>query len=79
MPTQLNRPVTRKTRGSYAVLYRKPRPIVVTLCLGDYLEFREHGRRTKFQLPLDTAFRSAIHAKARADAADKRAKRKAKL
>lgn len=73
--TTLARPVTRRTRGAYAVLYRQPRPIVVTLAEGDLLEFRESGRRTKWTLPIDTAFRQAVRVKAIADASDRRARK----
>lgn len=46
--TELNKPVRRRTRRRYSVLYvgdRKARQIVVELQPGDMLEFRELGRR----------------------------------
>ena len=36
------------------------RQIVITLLPGDVLEFRESGRRSRFTLPIDTAFRYAV-------------------
>ena len=56
--------VTRKTRGSYRVLYSEPRPIVVRLAPGDLLEFREHGRRQTWSLPVDLAFKLAVRRQA---------------
>jgi len=77
--TTLEKPVSRKTVHTYRVLYQKPRPVVVTLCPGEErLEFRELGRRERFQLPIDTAFKYAVRLKALADDAERRAKRKAK-
>jgi hypothetical protein len=70
--TIIARPVTRRTRGAYAVLYHQPRPIVVTLAEGDLLEFRETGRRTKWTLPIETAFRQAVRVHAIANAAQGR-------
>lgn len=75
--TTLDKPVTRRTRGAYAVLYRQPRQIVTTLAPGDLLEFRESGRRQKWLLPIDAAFRQAVSNAARAAAAERRARRKA--
>jgi len=58
--TAFNKSVFRRTRGEYSTLYRKPRPIVVGLIPGDLIEFREHGRRECWHLPVDVAFRLAI-------------------
>ena len=58
--TELTKPVSRRTQRSYRVLYNEPREIVVTLLPGDYLAFRESGRREKFILPIDQVFRSAV-------------------
>jgi hypothetical protein len=77
--TPLEKPVSRKTVSAYRVLYQKPRPVVVTLCPGEErLEFRELGRRARFPLPIDIAFKYAVRLKATADAVERRAKRKAK-
>jgi len=67
--TTLTRPVTRRTRGAYSVLYPRPRQIIVTLANGDLLEFREAGRRAKWMLPIEAAFRQAVRAKAASDLA----------
>jgi len=64
--TILHRRISRKTASAYAVLYRKARPVVVSLMPGDILEFRESGRRTRFQLPIETAFRYAVRLAANA-------------
>jgi len=61
----INKPITRKTRETYNVLHaRKARPIVVRLCPGDVLEFREHRRRQSWSLPIDEAFRIAVRCSA---------------
>lgn len=70
--TELAKPLSRRTRGAYCVLYRHARPIIVTLAVGDLLEFRESGRRQRGQLPVDVAFRHAVHLAARAAKANKR-------
>ncbi len=75
----ISKPVTRRTRGAYAVLYRQPRPIVVSLAVGDLLEFREAGRRTKWTLPIDAGFRYAVRVKALSDSEERRAQRKRRL
>jgi hypothetical protein len=72
----ISKPVTRRTRGAYAVLYHQPRAIVVTLAAGDLLEFREAGRRSKWTLPIDAGFRYAVRTKALAESAERRAHRK---
>ena len=58
--TNLDKPVSRRTRSAYAVLYSKPRHIVVTLCPGDVIAFRELGRRGIWRLPIERAFRLAV-------------------
>lgn len=70
--TELQKRVSRKTALSYSVLYAKPRQIVVTLVPGDILEFREHGRRGRWCLAVDTAFRYAVRLAALSAAAEKR-------
>ncbi len=75
--TPTDKPVTRRTRQSYSVLYARPRPIVVSILPGDVLEFREHGRRGRWYLAIDSEFRQAVRMKALHDAAEK-ARRKAK-
>jgi len=72
--TNLEKQISRRTRGAYAVLRAgHPRQIVLTMAPGDLLIFREAGCRTKFTY---AAFRNAIHAKARADAIARKLKRK---
>lgn len=71
--TLLEKPIHRKTRGAYSVLYfRRPRQLIVSLLPGDLIEFREVGRRTRFQIPIETAFRRAVTLKAISEAAEKR-------
>lgn len=73
--TELNKPVRRRTRFSYNVLYHgahKARRIVVELQANDVLSFRELGRRTHWQLPIDSAFRYAVRLSALAEAAARR-------
>jgi hypothetical protein len=55
--------VTRKTEGTYNVLYasgRNRREIVCSILPGDVLEFREIGRRFRVSVPIDSCFRFAI-------------------
>ncbi len=78
--TAITRPVKRRTNGTYNVLYAsasKARPIIVTILPGDILEFRESGRRLRWYLAIDTAFRYAVRCKAMAILAEKK-KRRAK-
>lgn len=75
--TNLEKKITRKTRGAYRILYQQPRQIVVSLCPGDLLEFREAGRRARFVLPIDAAFSAAVRIDAAAKAKEKIAARKA--
>jgi hypothetical protein len=73
--TELNKPVRRRTRRRYSVLYigdRKARQIVVELQPGDVLEFRELGRRGRWQLAIDSAFRYAVRMRALAECAQRR-------
>lgn len=63
MPLTLKKPVYRCTAGSYNVLrsgLTHRRPIVIGLCAGDLIEFRELRRRCRFTLPIDSAFRLAV-------------------
>ena len=55
--------VTRVTEDRYAVLYSKPRQVAVTIMRlsdSDVLEFREAGRRAKFKISIEAAFRYAV-------------------
>lgn len=70
--TRIRKALSRATNGSYTVLYTKARPIVVTILPGDVLEFRELGRRGRWHLAVDTAFKYAVRCKAFADMAAKR-------
>lgn len=64
--TELTKPVRRKTRRAYVVLYAgAPRPIVVSLEPGDIVSFREAGRRQVWTLPVDQMFRQAVRASTR--------------
>jgi hypothetical protein len=59
--TRLEKPVRRKTRWTYSVLYTgDSRPIVVSLEPGDVISFRELGRRASWSLPIDRLFRQAV-------------------
>ncbi len=59
--TSLTKPIHRKTRLAYAVLYAgKPRPIIVSLEPGDIITFREAGRRHVWTMPIDRVFRRAV-------------------
>ena len=59
--TELNKTVTRKTRGEYSVLHhRKRRRIVARLVAGDVLELSEHRGRRRWSLALDEVFRIAV-------------------
>ncbi|HVY68919.1 MAG TPA: hypothetical protein VHH73_03280 [Verrucomicrobiae bacterium] len=69
---EIKKPVHRKTVRTYPVLYRKARRIVVTIAPGDILEFRELGRRGKWSLNIDTAFKYAIRLRAFFDKAQKK-------
>ena len=69
---EITKPLSLKTRHSYSTLYVKPRPVVVTILPGDVLEFRELGRRTRWLLAIDTAFKYAIRLQSFKDAAERR-------
>lgn len=73
--TTTDKRVYRVTTQIYVTLYTKPRPIVVGVIRGDLLEFREKGRRARFLLPIDVAFRSAIRRHAFVEMAEKRRNR----
>ena len=66
--TATNKPVKRVTELSYMVLFpncrKKARRVVVRVGKGDLLSFREHGRRTWYDLPIDQAFGLAVKATA---------------
>lgn len=72
MAMEIKKPVSRRTRQAYSTLYVKARPVVVTILPGDVLEFREHGRRQRWVLAIDTAFKYAVRLKAFQDGAQKR-------
>lgn len=75
--TIISKPLQRRTRDSYRVLYAsESRPIVVSVMPGDLLGFREHGRREVFTLPIETAFKLSVRMKANAKAQAKRDKKK---
>lgn len=79
--TKLDKPVRRRTRSAYNVLYcggNKAREIVVAILPGDVLEFRESGRRGRWYLAIDTAFRYAVRVKAFTEAAEKGKQRKSR-
>jgi hypothetical protein len=61
--TSSRKKVQRCTEQAYRVVYAsKPRPIVVCID-AELLRFREKGRRTWYDLPVDTAFRIAVKRK----------------
>jgi hypothetical protein len=73
--TDLNRSVSRRTRSAYAVLFTRPARIVVTLAAGDVLNFRHERRRRTWSLPIEAAFRAAVHRQATREAAQKKGRR----
>jgi hypothetical protein len=74
--TTLERPVRRKTRWTYAVLYTgESRAIVVSLEPGDVISFRELGRRASWSLPIDRLFRQAVRESAQAGRREKRTRK----
>ena len=76
--TTINKITTRVTRDQYRVLHhRRPRNICVSLCVGDYIEFREKGRRGRWTLPIDAAFIIAVKMQVEADRRKKREERRA--
>lgn len=78
--TTTDRTVRRRTRHKYNVLFngsKKARTVVCSIIPGDVLEFRESGRRARFTLAIDTAFKYAVRLAAFAAAAEKaRAKKR---
>ena len=79
--TELLKPVTRRTRTAYSVLYKTPRharQIVVTLQPGDLIEFRERGRRCRWRLPIESAFRYAVRRQAFAEMTARREQARSK-
>lgn len=58
--TTIEKPLHRKTRGAYSTLYVRPTQIVVSLLPGDFIEFREAGKRTRFRAPIDGIFKHVI-------------------
>jgi len=75
--TEFDKPVQRRTRGAYSVLYIKPEKIVVRLSPGDLIEFRQVRGKTRWVLPADTAFKYAVRLKTFAAMTEKRRKKKA--
>jgi len=66
--TTLRKPVHRLTAASYTVLHhRRFAQIVCSLLPGDVIEMREKGRRTRFSIPIDGAFRYAIRCQVEAN------------
>lgn len=77
--TEIRKAVRRRTAGTYNVLYcspRKARKVVVAIIPGDVLEFREQGRRLRWHLAIDSAFKYAVRCKAAADLAARKKKRR---
>ena len=74
--TNLDRPVRRRTRDAYSVLRPKAERIVVILAPGDLLVFRKERGRQTWALPIEAAFRAAVHRQAARDAAEKKNRRK---
>lgn len=74
--TNLENKITRKTRCAYRILYQQPRQIVASFCPGDIIEFREHGRRQRYSLPIDAAFRLAVRLHAEQQRREKKENRK---
>lgn len=62
--TATDKSVQRVSRESYMVLFpncrRKARAIVVAIGPGDILRFREKGRRTWYDLPIEISFGIAV-------------------
>lgn len=76
---EIKKPVRRKTSGHYNVLYCSPRharKVIVSIIPGDVLEFREQGRRMRWHLAIDSAFKYAVRCKAFADLAARKKRRK---
>lgn len=63
--TTFAKPVQRVTENAYNVLYAgqsHARPIVVKLCAGDVIEFREKRGRHRWLLDVKHAFKFAVKA-----------------
>ncbi len=74
--TTLDRPVYRLTRAAFPVLHhRHLRQIVCGLEPGDVLTFREKGRRHRWSLSIDGAFRIAVKIQVEADRRARKAAR----
>lgn len=76
--TNLEKPVHRKTRGAYSILYTRPEKIVVSLLPGDLLQFRNAGRRVKFTIPVDSVMRYAVRLESTRKMIEKQKARKAR-
>ncbi len=57
MPTLLTKDVIRET---LCVTNRRGEKVIVTLKAGDMLEFRVKGKRTRFEIPLQSCFYGAM-------------------
>ena len=57
MATLLRKDVVRET---YAATNRRGEKIIVTLKAGDMLEFRLKGKRTRYEVPLQSCFNMAL-------------------
>lgn len=78
--TTLNKPVARVTQDSYGTLkFSDPRPIVCSMLVGDVLEFREKGKRGRWSIPIDAAFRFAVTCQAEKERRDKGAGKKPRI
>jgi hypothetical protein len=53
MPTLLKKDVTRET---YSVTDRRGQKVIVTLKAGDMISFRVKGKRTRYEVPLQSVF-----------------------
>lgn len=76
--TPFHKSVTRLTDEVHRVLTTKPRRIVATFAPGYVIEFREHGCRTRFVLPVERAFKLAVWIKVQQDREARKAARKAR-
>jgi hypothetical protein len=57
MATLLLKDITRETLG---VTNRRGQKVIVTLKAGDILEFRVKGKRTRFEVPLQSCYYMAM-------------------
>lgn len=76
--TTLTKPIHRKTRGAYSTLYARPRQIVISLLPGDLIQFREAGRRQRYQVPVDAMFTQVVRLSVAQQLAEKKKARKAR-